>query len=264
MPVLRGPGRPDAARGARARPRDRDERPGLARACRAQPLPGVRATGGRRPRPRARRAPSQSSTTRRSRPSPKRGAQRRVAGEEDGLGYLHALVNEGRAAGASLAHSHSQLVWLDDEPPAVAAETGDAEQLAAAGRPRRRGARRRDRARPRGGKSAVRVGDPAAGRTALGRPAAAPRPRAAAARGRRAGAVERVAPPGPPRARPTPDRLRRHRARRRHLGEHGRARGRGASAAGGGRSRESAARARGSASRPRSRRRGSGPCPSPA
>ena len=56
---------------------------------------------------------------------------RGVAGVGDGLGYLHALVNEGRAAGASLPHSHSQLVWLDDEPPAVAAESRDAERLAA-------------------------------------------------------------------------------------------------------------------------------------
>ncbi|HSC91150.1 MAG TPA: hypothetical protein VLB86_05805 [Gaiellaceae bacterium] len=47
---------------------------------------------------------------------------RRLAGEADGLAYLHALVNEGRAAGASLAHSHSQLVWLDEPPPAVTAE----------------------------------------------------------------------------------------------------------------------------------------------
>jgi UDPglucose--hexose-1-phosphate uridylyltransferase len=37
-------------------------------------------------------------------------------------GYLHALVNEGRVAGSSLPHSHSQLVWLPDEPPAVARE----------------------------------------------------------------------------------------------------------------------------------------------
>jgi len=56
---------------------------------------------------------------------------RGVAGVEDGLGYLHALVNEGRTAGASLAHSHSQLVWLGDEPPAVTGEAGDVEQLAA-------------------------------------------------------------------------------------------------------------------------------------
>lgn len=32
-------------------------------------------------------------------------------------GYLHALVNEGRAAGSSLPHTHSQLVWLSDAPP---------------------------------------------------------------------------------------------------------------------------------------------------
>ena len=56
---------------------------------------------------------------------------RGMAGVEDGLGYLHALVNEGRAAGASLAHTHSQHVWLDDEPPAVTAESGDVERLAA-------------------------------------------------------------------------------------------------------------------------------------
>ena len=37
-------------------------------------------------------------------------------------GYLHALLNEGRAAGGSLAHSHSQLVWLPNLPPAVAGE----------------------------------------------------------------------------------------------------------------------------------------------
>ena len=32
-------------------------------------------------------------------------------------GYVHALVNEGREAGASLPHSHSQLVWLPEPPP---------------------------------------------------------------------------------------------------------------------------------------------------
>jgi UDPglucose--hexose-1-phosphate uridylyltransferase len=39
-------------------------------------------------------------------------------------GYLLALVNEGRFAGASRAHSHSQLVWLPGVPPAVEAESG--------------------------------------------------------------------------------------------------------------------------------------------
>jgi UDPglucose--hexose-1-phosphate uridylyltransferase len=32
-------------------------------------------------------------------------------------GYLHALVNEGREAGSSLPHTHSQLVWLPEGPP---------------------------------------------------------------------------------------------------------------------------------------------------
>src|SRR5205085_3415347 len=36
-------------------------------------------------------------------------------------GYVHAFVNEGRDAGASLPHSHSQLAWLAEPPPAVAA-----------------------------------------------------------------------------------------------------------------------------------------------
>jgi UDPglucose--hexose-1-phosphate uridylyltransferase len=40
--------------------------------------------------------------------------------------YLHAMINEGRFAGASLAHSHSQLVWLREPPPAVIREpSGD-------------------------------------------------------------------------------------------------------------------------------------------
>jgi UDPglucose--hexose-1-phosphate uridylyltransferase len=45
--------------------------------------------------------------------------QRRAAAHP---GYVHALVNEGREAGSSLPHSHSQLVWLRDEPPAQAGE----------------------------------------------------------------------------------------------------------------------------------------------
>jgi UDPglucose--hexose-1-phosphate uridylyltransferase len=32
-------------------------------------------------------------------------------------GYVHALVNEGREAGSSLPHSHSQRVWLGEPPP---------------------------------------------------------------------------------------------------------------------------------------------------
>jgi UDPglucose--hexose-1-phosphate uridylyltransferase len=39
-----------------------------------------------------------------------------------GSAYVHPMINEGRAAGASLPHSHSQLVWLPEAPPAVRAE----------------------------------------------------------------------------------------------------------------------------------------------
>lgn len=46
-----------------------------------------------------------------------------------GFPYVHAIVNEGRAAGASLPHTHSQLVWLREPPPALAAE-GDAAAVA--------------------------------------------------------------------------------------------------------------------------------------
>jgi UDPglucose--hexose-1-phosphate uridylyltransferase len=40
-------------------------------------------------------------------------------------GYVHPLINEGRQAGASLSHSHSQLVWLREPPPAVRDEQPD-------------------------------------------------------------------------------------------------------------------------------------------
>ena len=44
------------------------------------------------------------------------------AAREQGFAYVQALVNEGREAGASLQHSHSQLVWLEGDPPLVAQE----------------------------------------------------------------------------------------------------------------------------------------------
>ena len=47
---------------------------------------------------------------------------RAAAAQEAGFAYVHALVNEGAGAGASLAHSHSQLVWLEKDPPLVAQE----------------------------------------------------------------------------------------------------------------------------------------------
>ena len=36
--------------------------------------------------------------------------------------WPHLFVNEGQEAGASLPHGHSQLAWLPEAPPAVAAE----------------------------------------------------------------------------------------------------------------------------------------------
>jgi UDPglucose--hexose-1-phosphate uridylyltransferase len=44
-------------------------------------------------------------------------------------GYVHACINEGHAAGSSLPHSHSQLVWLDAPPPEVAREGGRQPEL---------------------------------------------------------------------------------------------------------------------------------------
>jgi UDPglucose--hexose-1-phosphate uridylyltransferase len=40
----------------------------------------------------------------------------------EGFDHLQVFVNEGRIAGASLPHSHSQLVWLKEAPPEIAAE----------------------------------------------------------------------------------------------------------------------------------------------
>jgi UDPglucose--hexose-1-phosphate uridylyltransferase len=49
--------------------------------------------------------------------------QRRRAAHPNG--YLHALINEGRDAGASLPHSHSQLAWLPSGPPREPARDGE-------------------------------------------------------------------------------------------------------------------------------------------
>ena len=49
---------------------------------------------------------------------------RAAAAESEGK-TIFACVNEGRAAGASLLHSHSQLVWLGEEPPVPRAERGE-------------------------------------------------------------------------------------------------------------------------------------------
>ena len=54
---------------------------------------------------------------------------RREAARAEGFDYVHALINEGAAAGSSLPHSHSQLVWLRERPPEVVRETGDPGEL---------------------------------------------------------------------------------------------------------------------------------------
>ncbi len=54
-------------------------------------------------------------------------AWRRRAGaaRQSGFPHVFAGINEGRAAGASLQHTHSQLVWLRSEPPAAEAERAE-------------------------------------------------------------------------------------------------------------------------------------------
>jgi UDPglucose--hexose-1-phosphate uridylyltransferase len=44
----------------------------------------------------------------------------------DEPGNLFALINEGREAGASLSHTHSQLAWLEEPPAPRARPRGDA------------------------------------------------------------------------------------------------------------------------------------------
>jgi len=58
--------------------------------------------------------------------------RRAAAARAEGFGYVHALVNEGREAGSSLPHTHSQLAWFRDVPPAPAAEQDAAQLLAGA------------------------------------------------------------------------------------------------------------------------------------
>ena len=45
---------------------------------------------------------------------------RHEAARAAGFRSVQLVVNEGRDAGASLPHSHSQLVWLPETPPLVA------------------------------------------------------------------------------------------------------------------------------------------------
>ena len=49
-----------------------------------------------------------------------------------GFAYPYLFLNEGHEAGASLPHSHSQLAWLRETPPEVAAELPNLEKGACA------------------------------------------------------------------------------------------------------------------------------------
>ena len=93
----------------------------LDRARGSEPVPRARAPGGSRPLA-APRSHVRGARGRRARPRRRGVAPAVRGGAEDGFPYVHAMINEGRFAGASLAHSHSQLVWLREPPPAVARE----------------------------------------------------------------------------------------------------------------------------------------------
>ncbi len=47
---------------------------------------------------------------------------RREAARAEGFPYVQVVLNEGRIAGSSLPHSHSQLFWLREPPPVVLEE----------------------------------------------------------------------------------------------------------------------------------------------
>jgi UDPglucose--hexose-1-phosphate uridylyltransferase len=53
---------------------------------------------------------------------------RREAARAEGFPYVQVVLNEGRVAGSSLPHSHSQLFWLREPPPAVQEELPRLEQ----------------------------------------------------------------------------------------------------------------------------------------
>jgi UDPglucose--hexose-1-phosphate uridylyltransferase len=58
--------------------------------------------------------------------------QRIEAARDAGFAYPYLFLNEGREAGASLLHSHSQIAWLRETPAAVAAEFPNLEKDACA------------------------------------------------------------------------------------------------------------------------------------
>ena len=127
VPVLRGARGADAARDVPGRRCSR-----LDGARRPEPLPRLRAARGGRAlaaaRAHVRRAERRRGRRGRGGVASARGRLRSTRASRT----CTRSINEGAAAGSSLPHSHSQLVWLREPPPEVARETGAAAELAAA------------------------------------------------------------------------------------------------------------------------------------
>ncbi len=83
-------------------------------------VPGHPRPGGGRARPGARDRVRRAAAGRGARRRCEAWGLRREHHRAGGAAYLLAAINEGPAAGASLDHSHSQLVPFADVPPAVA------------------------------------------------------------------------------------------------------------------------------------------------
>ncbi len=135
VPVLRGTRGPHAAGDLRGRVRP-DRATGHARVAgprRPEPLSGARAAGGRRPHAAPRALVGRAGGDEKSKRS--RTALARAppgCARPRGSRYVQVVLNEGRVAGSSLPHSHSQLFWLREPPPAVLEELPQAPNRAAA------------------------------------------------------------------------------------------------------------------------------------
>ena len=84
----------------------------------------TRRSSGRRSSCTRRGTPVRWPSWRRARPRPSRRSCTRAARlrPAEGFAYVQVVLNEGRVAGSSLPHSHSQLFWLREPPPAVLEE----------------------------------------------------------------------------------------------------------------------------------------------
>ena len=109
--------------GKTRRRRRRSDRRSLAGSRRAEPLPGVRAPGGRDSQPE--RSPFADRRTHWVALVAEVLRSAIQAALEKGSGYVHALIKKVPGGAVSPA-CHSQLVWMREEPPAVSGENGTA------------------------------------------------------------------------------------------------------------------------------------------